>query len=110
MNSAYHIYNRAEHDARFEFKLHVILSLIFIAGVTFMLLSGCGDGSATIDSKGDQVDDLPENGQGLFTQIQPKDSKIDFVNELTENADFNYLRDHYYYNGGGVAIGDLNND
>lgn len=35
---------------------------------------------------------------------------IDFVNELTETTQLNIIEYLYYYNGGGVAIGDINND
>ncbi len=35
---------------------------------------------------------------------------IDFKNQLVENDDFNIIEYLYFYNGGGVAIGDINND
>ncbi len=35
---------------------------------------------------------------------------IDFTNRLEENKDLNILSYIYYYNGGGVAVGDINND
>ena len=35
---------------------------------------------------------------------------MNFRNQLFENDDFNVLNYIYYYNGGGVAIGDINND
>lgn len=35
---------------------------------------------------------------------------IDFTNALTNTPDWNILEYLYYYNGGGVAIGDINND
>ncbi|MGH7464279.1 MAG: FG-GAP repeat domain-containing protein, partial [Longimicrobiales bacterium] len=35
---------------------------------------------------------------------------MSFVNELPEAPDFNILNYLYYYNGGGVAAGDVNND
>jgi hypothetical protein len=35
---------------------------------------------------------------------------LDFQNNLTENSDFNILNYPYYYNGGGVSVGDINND
>lgn len=49
-----------------------------------------------------------KNEQTLFTLVD--DSKIDFVNSLTETSDFNVFKYRNFYNGGGVAIGDLNND
>lgn len=46
----------------------------------------------------------------LFTTVDTSDSGIDFENKLTETDDFNILDYLYFYNGGGVAIGDINND
>ena len=39
-----------------------------------------------------------------------KNSGISFANNLTEDVDQNYLNFEYIYNGGGVAVGDINND
>ncbi len=44
----------------------------------------------------------------LFTLIE--NSKINFENKLTETEDFNVFKYRNFYNGGGVAVGDLNND
>lgn len=44
----------------------------------------------------------------LFSEIT--DSKINFVNTLTESKEFNVFKYRNFYNGGGVATGDLNND
>jgi hypothetical protein len=44
----------------------------------------------------------------LFSEIA--DSKINFVNTLTETKEFNVFKYRNFYNGGGVATGDLNND
>ncbi|MFN7118543.1 MAG: VCBS repeat-containing protein [Saprospiraceae bacterium] len=46
----------------------------------------------------------------LFRQLTPEETGIDFNNELIETEDFNIIEYLYYYNGGGVAIGDINND
>ncbi|WP_420458156.1 VCBS repeat-containing protein [Neolewinella sp.] len=46
----------------------------------------------------------------LFTHLAPSDTGVTFVNKLEESADFNVLKYGYFYNGGGVAVGDLNND
>jgi hypothetical protein len=58
-----------------------------------MLLLGCG-----------------KTGGDLFTNPTPKESGITFSNDLTETNDLNILDYLYFYNGGGVAIGDINGD
>lgn len=52
-----------------------------------------------------------EDGKNtMFTLIPESHSNIDFENKVEENLDFNFLNYTYIYNGGGVAIGDINND
>ena len=46
----------------------------------------------------------------LFKKIDSATSNINFSNTLTENEEFNVSRFEYVYNGGGVAVGDINND
>ncbi|MFL1012642.1 VCBS repeat-containing protein [Flavisericum labens] len=46
----------------------------------------------------------------LFTILSPDDSGIYFNNKLKDTVGQNILDYLYYYNGGGVAIGDVNND
>jgi hypothetical protein len=46
----------------------------------------------------------------LFELLSPEATGITFVNELPESADFNILNYLYYYNGGGVAVGDADGD
>jgi enediyne biosynthesis protein E4 len=45
-----------------------------------------------------------------FKQIKAGESGITFNNEIKEDAELNILRYEYIYNGGGVGIGDFNND
>ncbi|MES2794375.1 MAG: VCBS repeat-containing protein [Bacteroidota bacterium] len=45
-----------------------------------------------------------------FDLINSADSGIDFINNVENQEDFNVLSYRNYYNGGGVAIGDINND
>ena len=45
-----------------------------------------------------------------FTKLNPKDTSIDFVNKLYETNSRNYFTYPYMYLGGGVAVGDFNND
>src|SRR5688572_4778686 len=46
----------------------------------------------------------------LFTKVSASKSNITFKNLLIEDEEFNVLNYPYFYNGGGVAVGDINND
>jgi len=48
--------------------------------------------------------------QKKFTKLSPNQTKIDFVNKLYETHTKNYFTYPYMYLGGGVAVGDFNND
>ena len=50
------------------------------------------------------------NNETIFKNPKPNKTGIDFVNKLEETNDLNILDYLYFYNGGGVAIGDINND
>ncbi len=50
------------------------------------------------------------NENALFTLLESKDTGVDFANNLTEVKGTNVFTFRNYYNGGGVAIGDVNND
>jgi hypothetical protein len=46
----------------------------------------------------------------LFSTPSSEETGIDFANTLTESDDLNILDYLYFYNGGGVSLGDINND
>lgn len=46
----------------------------------------------------------------LLNQLPPNQTGIGFANRIQENDTFNILAFEFVYNGGGVAIGDFNND
>jgi hypothetical protein len=48
--------------------------------------------------------------QRLFTPLSSRQTGIDFTNTIKETGAQNILAYEYFYNGGGVAIGDINND
>ena len=50
------------------------------------------------------------NTEQLFTQLSPSQTGVKFQNILQETDEFNVLTYGYLYNGGGVAVGDINND
>lgn len=67
-------------------------SVIFLAILFFF---GCG-----VETKKDY----------LFTTVDPDQTHVDFINEVKDSEDFGILYYLYFYNGGGVSVGDINND
>ncbi len=61
-----------------------------------ILLIGCQSDNKQIDP--------------LFKLLDESDTGIDFSNDLEFDNDFNVYKYRNFYNGGGVAIGDINND
>ncbi len=59
-------------------------------------------------------DNLPppydDGKDAMFTNIPSSHSNINFQNSIKETPEFNFLNYSYIYNGGGVAVGDINND
>ncbi|WP_282178523.1 VCBS repeat-containing protein [Maribacter stanieri] len=51
-----------------------------------------------------------QNSGELFVKHAAEETGIAFENTLTETKDLSILDYLYFYNGGGVAIGDINND
>ena len=51
-----------------------------------------------------------DRNEKLFYRFSPNESSIYFKNQLVENEKFNLIEYLYFYNGGGVATGDINND
>ena len=49
-------------------------------------------------------------GPALFEQIAPAATGIDFVNQIVNTKDINYLNFTYLYMSGGAGVGDFNND
>ncbi len=65
----------------------------FLIGAAFFSMMGCSDKTAK-----------------KFQIITSEQSGIDFSNTIAANDTFNVIDFYYIYNGGGVAIGDFNND
>lgn len=68
---------------------------VLCLSIALMMLVGCGS---------DNVE------KPLFKLLDNKSIGIEFSNELTYDKDFNVYKYRNFYNGGGVAIGDVNND
>ena len=70
-----------------------------VAGLA--LVAGC-------QAAGERVSTDPPTP--LFEHLSPRATGVTFANELPEAPDFNILNYLYYYNGGGVAVGDVDGD
>ena len=75
-----------------KYVFTIILSIVFL--------------SCEQDFRGSQE----ANHRPLFTQISESTSNLHFQNKIEDKADQNIALYDYFYNGGGVAIGDINND
>lgn len=65
--------------------------------IIMLILNACDDKSSNEEEK-------------LFKLLNEEQTGIDFTNQLEYDAKFNVYTYRNYYNGGGVAIGDVNND
>ena len=50
------------------------------------------------------------NTSSLLSEVPSSTSHIDFENKVIQNGENNVLNYSYYFNGGGVAILDINHD
>lgn len=74
---------------------------INILAIILVFLSSC---------KEEMVKKKETNASTLFTLVSNSQTNIHFTNTVEENIDFHALNYPYVYNGGGVALGDVNND
>ena len=77
-----------------------IKSFLIVVTSSLLLMNACQSTSS----------ENPEPANALFEQISASHSGLKFNNQLQETDSFNVLFYEYYYNGSGVAVGDLNND
>jgi hypothetical protein len=81
-------------------KVNFSKTLLTIAILCCVLFYGCTSPAS----------DKQSADSSLFTLLPASKTHIDFTNTLTEGLNTNVLMYEYFYNGGGVAIGDLNGD
>jgi hypothetical protein len=77
---------------------HPFFAVIICAGFCLSMLVSC--------SRSEQA----SAKDGLFTLLPASQTGISFANKVTDTKEMNILNYHNFYNGGGVAIGDINND
>lgn len=61
-------------------------------------------------SKKEEINTEEENKTTLFSLLTAEKTGVDFINKIENQKDFNIFKYRNFYNGGGVAIGDINND
>ncbi|MBI2537906.1 MAG: VCBS repeat-containing protein, partial [Gemmatimonadetes bacterium] len=69
--------------------------ILFALFVSLLLLDGCSHEA---------------KGPPLFKRLTPDQTGVTFANTITTNDSVNVQSDFFVYNGGGVAIGDIDND
>lgn len=92
---------------QFNYKFTMNSSFCILSLGTCFLFASCGT-DTTRDSNSD-VQVVSEKVE-VFTPIPSSTSGVKFNNQLQEDAEQNYFRWEYFYNGGGVAVLDMNND
>jgi len=80
------------------------MHVIRIIGIGLMLLGGMKTPYAQ------EINTSLKSELPLFTPMHPEYTGVDFTNTLEEDAYRNVILYQYYYNGGGVALGDVNQD
>ncbi|WP_108808545.1 VCBS repeat-containing protein [Aquimarina spinulae] len=73
--------------------------------VLVLIFSGCSK-----DQKESNTVVEKKQNTTLFEKVSETHSTINFKNKIEETLYFNFLNYSYIYNGGGVAVGDINND
>ncbi|HXB92743.1 MAG TPA: CRTAC1 family protein, partial [Puia sp.] len=76
-----------------------------VLSLTLLTISICLQPGCSHPGSGSSGDESP-----LFTQLDKERTGINFQNTLFDGESLNVLNYIYFYNGGGVAIGDINND
>lgn len=71
-----------------------------------LMLASCGNGGEALPTQSDEE----TASAPLFTLLSPEKTNIRFNNAITENQYANIFTYQYFYNGGGVAIADVNRD
>lgn len=71
-----------------------------------LLLAACSN-----DAKESDPEIQPKANQSIgFSQLPPSQTGLDFNNTIVEKEEMNYFIHSGFYNGAGMAAGDLNND
>ncbi|MEL7219736.1 MAG: VCBS repeat-containing protein, partial [Bacteroidota bacterium] len=81
--------------------LTIVLPRLVFSSCALLLLFNCEKSESQVSKAIDKP---------LFSLVPSEQSQVLFQNNIQEDNLVNYFKYEYLYNGGGVAIGDLNND
>jgi hypothetical protein len=84
-------------------------TLLLLPAILSFFFSACQEQSGRREAAGTSQEQAAPK-ETLFSLLTPGQTGIDFSNSIKENANASILNYQYFYNGGGVAVGDLNND
>ena len=86
--------------------------LKFFSFLAFVIVFSCKeDEKKTVVETNSKIEEAKSTSQSaLFSYLEASQTNITFKNEIIETDNFNIITYEYLYNGGGVAIGDINND
>ncbi|MFY7910217.1 MAG: VCBS repeat-containing protein [Emticicia sp.] len=81
-----------------------------ISTIAYLLLLSIFFTSCNKSSSDESASDEEEKQDPIFTLLFADKTNIDFQNVINEGLNTNVLMYEYFYNGGGVAVGDVNGD
>lgn len=84
-------------------RLHSKFGSLLLVIILVVIVCSC-------ESDKKNVSKEEKKTETLFTLTNPEDTGIDFTNTVINQKDLNIFKYRNFYNGGGVAIGDINND
>ena len=93
--------------------MFLLKRLIFLS-IVVCIYSCKNDSKSSSDSintaKKQPKASVTKSSKPLFYKLTKAESGIEFVNKNTETDGMNFYNYEYFYNGGGVAVADFNND
>ncbi len=96
--------------------MRIYIPKLLIASILFFF--GCASDNSSTDktkqpenkTSAEAVNTKPNTKTIQFKELDPSYTGVKFVNLLQDKEDMNIFTFEYMYNGGGVAVGDINND
>ena len=89
---------------------YIVKNTVYLLGIIgVLLITACNDTKKTTNTSVTSTTVI-EKKETIFSLVPSNLSGINFTNFNKENNDYNYFAYEYFYNGGGVATADFNND